>query len=78
MANYEAQKDTVRLGIGSQTEAMKAKRLLSKVGNISVVKIENRIKDGGCLYGIKLDRSSLPFAVQILRAEGIYLSVITK
>lgn len=64
------------LGIGSQTEAQRARRLLAGLHNISVVKVENRMKDGGCLYGIRIRRSDLGEAVRTLRENRVYSSVI--
>ncbi len=68
---------TVKLGIGSETESQKAKRILSSLSLVTVVKIENRMKDGGCLYGIKILKADMPYAVRTLRDNGIRSSVIS-
>lgn len=69
--------NSVVLGIGSQTEAQRAKRALASMPGVSIVKVENRLKDGGCLYGVRVRRSDLGDAVRILRENRIYSSVIS-
>ncbi len=65
-----------RIGIGSQTEAQKAKKLLLTAGiSSSVVKIENRMKDGGCLYGIECDGDQIGYIMRLLREKGIYATI---
>jgi len=68
--------ETVKLGIGSQTEAQRAKRILSALDGVSVVKIESRMKDGGCLYGLRIKKADMTEAVRTLRDNGIYSSVV--
>lgn len=65
-----------RIGIGSQTEAQKAKKLLLASGiSSTVVKIENRMKDGGCLYGIECDGEQIGYIMRTLREGGIYATI---
>ena len=65
-----------RIGIGSQTEAQKAKKLLLASGiSSTVVKIENRMKDGGCLYGIECDGEQIGYIMRALREGGIYATI---
>lgn len=69
--------ETLKLGIGSETESQRAKKILSSLSYVSVVKIENRMKDGGCLYGIKINKDDAAYAIKKLRENGILSSVIS-
>jgi len=74
----EWEKGSVKLGIGSQTEAQKARKILSSFSGAAVVKIENRLSDGGCLYGIRIRKEDLSRAMRALRDAGIYSSVVSQ
>ena len=78
MQNHQSITDEVKIGIGSQTEARLAKKILKGYSNITVVKIENRMKDGGCLYGLKLNRKDLAAVVRELRDNHIYSGIISQ
>lgn len=66
----------VKIGIGSQTEAQAARKKLLGLSEVFVVKIENRLKDGGCLYGIKIRKSDLREAMIELHRNGISATVV--
>lgn len=65
-----------KIGIGSQTEAQAARKKLLGLSEAFVVKIENRLKDGGCLYGIKVKKSDLKNTMIILHQNGITATVV--
>lgn len=67
-----------RLSIGSQTSAQKARNEL-KLHRISsrIVKIESRLKDGGCLFGIELNEVELMQAQRILHDAGIHSNYVS-
>lgn len=67
-----------RLSIGSQTSAQKARNeLKSHRINSRIVKIESRLKDGGCLFGIELNESDIKQAQRILHEAGIYSNFVS-
>ena len=67
------EKSSVRLSIGSQTSSQRAKNELKKHGISSrIVKIESRLKDGGCLYGIELNETDVEIARRLLYDTGIF------
>lgn len=72
-----SRESNVRLGIGSQTAAQKARAIL-KEENIQsrIVKIESRVKDGGCLYGLEIDNRKVGEAARILQSKGIHSTTV--
>lgn len=62
-----------KLSVGSQTNAQRARNELKSKGISSrIIKIESRLKDGGCLFGLELDELDLNSAQRVLHDSGIY------
>ena len=63
----------IKLSIGSQTKAQQARNFLKGKGiSAKVIKVESRIKDGGCLFGIEIMESDRINAMRILNENGVY------
>ncbi len=63
---------TISLAVGSQTASERAKYILKSNGiEARVIKIESRIKDGGCLFGIILSGRNAGDAMRILSSNNI-------
>ena len=71
------EKSKARLSIGSQTSAQRARNELKNKGIASkIVKIESRLKDGGCLFGIEVNEADVYTAQRLLHDMGIYSSPV--
>ena len=65
--------NTARLSIGSQTNAQRARSELKAKGYYSrIVKIETRLKDGGCLFGLEIKKDDAVTCIRLLYDAGIY------
>ena len=61
-----------KLAVGSVTYAEKAMRALAKAAIYSeMIKLENRSRGKGCIYGLELSSTQLENAKTVLRAAGI-------
>lgn len=58
--------NNIIIGLGTQTQAIKAKRLLSSHGmRLSVTKIAN--EEDGCVYGLSATENILLDCIRVLR-----------
>ncbi len=70
-------KETISLSVGSETAAERAREYLRGAGIAAkIIKIEARVKDGGCLFGLLLDTKSAGDAMRILTSKGIRTRVL--
>ncbi len=69
-------KNTTMLIIGSMTNALKAKRHITRAGiKAVIIKVDEDKAKNGCSHGIEIMRYDFYSAVDILRKAGIEYSV---
>jgi hypothetical protein len=71
------EKHSARVSVGSQTSAQRARNELKRKGiNSKIVKIETRLNDGGCLFGLEINSGDITACLRILHDAGIYARAI--
>ena len=69
--------NTVIISLESSTYAIKAKRLLSKLGiSVRAVKIDALGAERGCTHGIEFDNSLFYSVISALKESGLKYSVL--
>lgn len=71
------EKHSARISVGSQTSAQRARNELKSKGIMSkIIKIESRLRDGGCLFGLEIKSNDITVCLRILHDVGIYAKAV--